>query len=104
MYKLDVSKTPLDDYVVSVSKEGSCIEDHIAIKDDGVNFLVAECSNLLKHGLSGPTMNQSNIALDKHGNVYQLVVHVSPSFVKSYVLTETEIKLFQASLKRAVDG
>lgn len=104
MYRLDVSKGPVTGYVVSVSKQGSCVEDHISLEANNVGCLLAECANIISHGVIGPTLNEGKVALDTHGNAYQLIAHVSENYVKAYYLTLREIKLFQASLKRAVDG
>ena len=104
MYRLDVSKAPMTGYVVSVSQQGSGVEDHISLTKENVHFLTTECSNIIKMGCPGPTGNNGKVALDTHGNAYQLIVHVSDNYVRAYYLTKTEVKLFQASLKRAIDG
>ncbi|MHA2064171.1 MAG: hypothetical protein ACXABY_07300 [Candidatus Thorarchaeota archaeon] len=104
MYKLTATKTPLSDYAVSVSKEGSCVEDHFSVDASNVKYLITECKSLLQLGCPSPTLDDSRISLDLYGNAYQMVVRVSKDYVKAYILNETEIKLFQASLKRAIDG
>lgn len=104
MYRLAVSKGRVDNYAISVSKEGSCIEDHIALDDGTAKALVAECASLLKLGTPSLAANTGKVSLDTYNNAFQMIVHISDNFVKAYHLTRTELKLFQASLRRALDG
>ena len=104
MYRLDVTKGPLSGYAISVSKQGSCVEDHIIMDDDNTERLLVECSSVVSSGEIAPTLTRDRVCLDKHSNSYQMIVNVSEGYVRVYCLTMTEIKLLRASLKRAVDG
>jgi hypothetical protein len=108
MYKLDVDKLPFSkSYTICMSKEGQPVEDYFAITDDQAGYLVDEGDRLVKGGDEQLTPANLDITLGKstkHGNAYQLIYKVNDNYVKVFILTEVELKLFLASLKRAIDG
>lgn len=107
MYRLDVTKDALVGYAICVYREGFPVEDYLLASPSEIQSLIDTGTKLLK-GLSiDDDTPEGSISLDvshKHGNAYQLIVRTSESYVKVFILTEVELKLFLASLKRAVDG
>ncbi len=104
MFKLDVTKTSSNAFEVCLHKEGYPIEDRLYVDLDTVQELVSDGDALLKGdtctSLGAVTLSKSL----KHGNAYQLTAGVNENYVRVFVLTEVELKLFLASLKRAIDG
>lgn len=107
MYRLDVSKLELhSNYSICISKDGQPVEDHICITDAQAGYLADESDKLARGGESSipPNLDVTIGRSGKHGNAYQLIIQVSDTYLKVYILTEIELKLFVASLKRAIDG
>jgi len=106
MYKLDVSKSPPVGFEVCLYREGQPVEDFLFIDADDAGYLVRTGDKIVK-GNESDEATDGSVSLDKspkHGNAYQLTVRVNDNYVKVFVLTEVELKLFIASLKRAIDG
>jgi len=108
MYRLDVNKLPLgSDYSICISQDGQPVEDYICITDAQAGYLVDEGDRLVRGGEEQETPPNLDVTIgrsDKHGNAYQFIIKVSTTYLKVYILTEMELKLFIASLKRAIDG
>lgn len=106
MYKLDVSKSALLGFEVCLHKEGCSVDEYLIIDDDSAAYLVDVGGALAKSENSDavPTGSISLTASTKYGNAFQLVVKVTENYFKVHVLTKVELKLFLASLKRAIDG
>ena len=106
MFKLDVNKHSEDDYSLCIYKEGSGIEEYISLDDTTVRNLVVDCCDVL----GKPTSDEKSLAvmnratLVKQGVARHLILTVGDGYTKCFTLSETEVKLFQASLKRAIDG
>jgi len=106
MFKLAVSKSLLEDFVICVHCEGHPVEDYLSIDAEAAAYLVSVGSSIV-NGVEVDPANPSSVNLEKsskHGNAYKLLVRVNDSYIKVFVLTEVELKLFLASLKRAIDG
>ena len=105
MYSLNVSKDSLS-YCVCIRSNGLPLEDFVRFDEEAAKYLASLGPKILK-GEDDYNSPVGKVYIDKspnHGNAYKLVVSVAEHYVRVFILTEPELKLFVASLKRALDG
>ena len=109
MYRLDVEKLPNSSsyYSVCLSRDGHPVEDYVCITSEQAGYLVDEGYRLVRGEDDQIIPSNLDITIgrsNKSSNSYQFIVKVSDTYLKVFILTEVEMKLFIASLKRAIDG
>lgn len=104
MFKLHAKKLNYDRFEICLNKEGYPIEDYLYTNDSTVRELAVTGTALIKNEDYASTGSVTLSRSGSHGNAYHLAASINTNYVRVFILTEVELKLFIASLKRALDG
>ena len=104
MYQLDVSKHSTG-FEIRAHTKGCSIEDCMYVSAEDANRLVREGRSISRGNPSTSSQTPKKASFVNLGSgTIQFVFEVVPNYIKVFVLTRVELKLFVASLKRAIDG